>query len=67
MEEIENSTYDEAPVKKAFIEAGGIWLEFPVNGYVAYDASHLTTDSAEQFSRDLALAIQRHLDSKSAR
>ena len=62
MEEIENAKYDEKIVKKAFSAAGGIWLDFPVDAYKTYDASHLTTDCTRVFSRDLAIKIQAALN-----
>ena len=64
MEDIENTAYDEERVKKAFSDAGGIYLEFPVNAYQTYDASHLTTESANLFSRDLSIKIQSFLTDK---
>ena len=62
MEEIENTKYDEKLVRKAFSAAGGIYLDFPVEAYKTYDASHLTTESAKLFSRDLATKIKLFLD-----
>ena len=55
---IEDALYDETRVKQAFSDAGGIWLDLPADAYQTYDASHLTTESSQRFSRDLAVKIK---------
>jgi hypothetical protein len=44
-----------------FQQAGGVWLDFPLENYHTYDGSHLRADSAIKLSQDLA---QRIIDSE---
>ncbi len=49
--------FDEARVRQAFVEAGGVWLDARQTAYPTYDGSHLRYDGARDFSRDLAELI----------
>jgi len=53
--------FNQAEISAAFTEAGGIWLDFPSEGYDTYDGSHLTSASAQRFSHVLARAIADQL------
>lgn len=54
--------WNSSSIKEDFERNGGKWLEFDQNEYFAYDFSHLRYDSAVQFSRDLAVAINENLN-----
>ena len=52
MEDLERELggFDEDIFAKRFREAGGIWLDVPLEGYSTYDGSHLDKKSAIEFS-----------------
>jgi hypothetical protein len=51
--------FDEPAFAQRFIDAGGVWLSFPVGQYDSYDGSHLRDDAAVAFSTDLARLVQQ--------
>ena len=59
MVEIENelSGFNQAEFIAAFKKAGGIWIEFDPTAYDSFDGSHLQSESALEFSHDLASKI----------
>ncbi|MBN2500905.1 MAG: hypothetical protein JXB38_09025 [Anaerolineales bacterium] len=59
--EDESSDFDEAALKVKFVNAGGIWLDFPSDAYRSYDGSHLHKAGALEFSVDLAEIIKAYL------
>lgn len=64
MQELERreSGCDMAAVRKAFEQAGGIWLDVTdPEQYNAYDGSHLNREEALRLSNDLAKQIKAHL------
>ncbi|MBN2500904.1 MAG: hypothetical protein JXB38_09020 [Anaerolineales bacterium] len=60
--EDEQSGFDEAALKAAFVKSGGIWINVPASAYRSYDGSHLHKAGALEFSVDLAKHIQEYLD-----
>jgi len=61
MERLEDELLDfhEGELARRIEAAGGRWLDFPARGYRTYDGSHLVAESAREFSRDLARAMER--------
>lgn len=59
--EDERSGSDFKKIESDFREAGGIWLDFHFPDYVAYDGSHLETESALKLSEDLGNKIQKYV------
>jgi hypothetical protein len=62
--EQEMSGFDEAMFSRRFGEAGGVWLEFPIEEYSSYDGSHLDKKSAIRFSATLAERVKEVVDKK---
>jgi hypothetical protein len=52
------SGFDEVGLEKALEAAGGIWFDLPLAPYHSYDGSHLTKQSAEALSIELAKLIK---------
>ncbi|HMB69684.1 MAG TPA: hypothetical protein VKU85_10235 [bacterium] len=61
--ELENrmTGFDEDRFAARIEEAGGTWLRFTNDGYLAYDGSHLDRASARRFSRELGPRIRPQL------
>ena len=51
------SGFDEEDFAKRFRDAGGIWMEIPVDKYLCYDGSHLHARAARQLSVYVARRI----------
>jgi hypothetical protein len=62
--ELENemSGLNEDAFVKDFSEAGGIWLDIPIDAYRTYDGSHLIKESAIQLSYDCAFHMLPFLE-----
>jgi hypothetical protein len=63
MVDLENkiSGFDERSFVQQFTQAGGIWLDIPIEPYHSYDGSHLVKASAIQLSIDLANRLREDL------
>ena len=68
MAELENevSGFREAAVVAAFTAAGGVWMPTRQDGYNSYDGAHLRYDSAQEFSREVALFVRQSLEAPAA-
>ena len=53
------SGFDTLNIPQQIEDAGGVWLEFPADGYESFDASHMTKESAIKFSNQLADSLQQ--------
>ncbi len=53
------SGYDDASLSIKFRGAGARWLEFESERYRYYDGTHMPSEAAREFSRDLAEAMRR--------
>lgn len=48
--------YDEGPIREALANAGAVYLEVP-GTYTTYDGSHLNSEEAQRFSRELGMVL----------
>ena len=64
MVELENrlSGFNETDLVRRLASSGVVWIPTANARYHSYDGSHLDETSALRFSRDLAIAIQAHLN-----
>ena len=56
--ENQQSGFDEKEFARRFQAAGGFWIDSPKEGYEICDGSHLATDSARRFSREIAARLR---------
>jgi len=63
MEHLEDSLsgFNYSSFIEGFENNGGVWLEFSRSDYVSYDGSHLHYESANKFSKNLGLKIEKYL------
>jgi hypothetical protein len=54
--ESEVGRYDEAPIRRALTEVGAIYIDVP-GTYTTYDGSHLNSEEAQRFSRELGKVL----------
>ena len=63
MEQLEDSLsgFNYSSFISKFKQNGGVWLTFSLKDYVSYDGSHLHYESANKFSKNLGLKIEKYL------
>jgi len=63
MEQLEDSLsgFNYSSFISEFKQNGGVWLTFSLKDYVSYDGSHLHYESANKFSKNLGLKIEKYL------
>lgn len=63
MVEIEDkySKFDHMKVRNAFIESGGLWIDFNSKDFYSYDGSHLQYQSAIKLSKELGNYIKENI------
>ena len=49
--------FDEEKIRKGIIQGGGYWIDLNPSKYQTYDGSHLTIQSAEKLSAEIAQSI----------
>lgn len=53
------SGFDESKFVASLKQAGGGWIDLPLSGYVSYDGSHLTKESALRLSHELGEVVRK--------